>query len=442
MQNRTFVFPHYRIDFALVITFLILLGFGVLTIYSAENPGSTTKIMERQFVKQIYWISIGMILFILVGAINYQKIEKYSIVVYIIIVLLLLLTLAIGTRVRGSKSWISITGSIGFQPSEFAKLGVILGLARYLEQKGAEIKSLTNFLLGLGIGLFPAGLILLQPDFGTALVYIPITLVMLYFGGARLSHIISVLIILGISIVIPLLTTFIRLTNPTTPSFVLLLEDTKIIFILSAVFGILSFLTYIFYRITRKEIIYRATVIFLIFFVGLILSALFTKELKPYQKERLIVFLKPTIDPFGAGYNIIQSKIAVGSGGLFGKGLRGGTQSQLGFLPEKTTDFIFSIFAEEWGFVGSFFLISIYGIFIYRNIMILYNARDAFATLVASGILGMFLFHIIINIGMTIGIMPITGIPLPFMSYGGSFVITSIIATSLLFNIEMRRYLR
>ena len=174
----------------------------------------------------------------------------------------------------------------------------------------------------------------------------------------------------------------------------------------------------------------------------MILSAVFTKQLRPYQKERLIVFLKPTIDPFGSGYNIIQSKIAVGSGGLFGKGLRGGTQSQLGFLPERTTDFIFSIFAEEWGFVGSFFLISIYGVFIYRNIMILYNARDTFATLVVAGILGMFLFHIIINIGMSVGIMPITGIPLPFMSYGGSFIITSMIATSLLFNIEMRRYMR
>lgn len=442
MQNRVFVFPRYRMDIALILTFLILMGFGVLTIYSAENPEDVTRIMERQFVKQIYWISIGMIIFILIGTVNYQKIEKYSIVIYIITVLLLLLTLAIGTRVRGSKSWISITGSIGFQPSEFAKIGVILGLARYLEQRGAEIKNLLTFLIALGIGLLPAGLILLQPDFGTALVYIPVALVMLYFSGARLSHIISILMILGVSIIIPLLTTFIRLTNPNTPSFVLLLENTKIIFILAIVFGVLSILNYIFYRITRKEIVYRATVIFLIFFVGLILSALFTKELKPYQKERLIVFLKPTIDPFGSGYNIIQSKIAIGSGGLFGKGLRGGTQSQLGFLPEKTTDFIFSIFAEEWGFIGSFFLISIYGVFIYRNIMILYNARDTFATLVSAGILGMFLFHIIINIGMTIGIMPITGIPLPFMSYGGSFVITSIIATSLLFNIEMRRYLR
>ena len=156
----------------------------------------------------------------------------------------------------------------------------------------------------------------------------------------------------------------------------------------------------------------------------------------------MIVFLKPSIDPFGAGYNIIQSKIAVGAGGLFGKGLLGGTQSQLGFLPERSTDFIFSIFSEEWGFMGAFFLLAIYALFLYRSIMIIHDAKDLFGSLLATGIVGMFLFHIIVNIGMTIGIMPITGIPLPFMSYGGSYLLTSIVATSILCNIEIRRYSR
>ncbi|MCK5093126.1 MAG: FtsW/RodA/SpoVE family cell cycle protein, partial [Spirochaetes bacterium] len=186
-------------------------------------------------------------------------------------------------------------------------------------------------------------------------------------------------------------------------------------------------------------IIFKATNIFLIFFAGLVFSALLGELMKPYQRERLVVFLKPTIDPFGSGYNIIQSKIAVGAGGLFGKGLMGGTQSQLGFLPEKSTDFIFSIFAEEWGFMGSFFLLAIFGLLIYRGIMIIYLTKDLFGNLVATGIVGMFLFHIIINIGMTIGVMPITGIPLPFMSYGGSFLLTCMAGVSILFNVEMRR---
>jgi len=194
------------------------------------------------------------------------------------------------------------------------------------------------------------------------------------------------------------------------------------------------------FRMTKKDLLYKASTIFLIFFAGLILAAPLGRFLKSYQKERLVVFLKPSIDPFGSGYNIIQSKIAVGAGGLFGKGLLGGTQSQLGFLPERSTDFIFSIFAEEWGFVGSLALLAVYSVFIFRGIMIIFEARDRFSCLLAAGIMGMLLFHIIINIGMTIGIMPITGIPLPFLSYGGSFLLTCIVAASLLTNIEMRRY--
>jgi rod shape determining protein RodA len=187
---------------------------------------------------------------------------------------------------------------------------------------------------------------------------------------------------------------------------------------------------------------FMAVTVFLIFSTGLILAAPLGKFLKPYQKERLVVFLKPTIDPFGSGYNIIQSKIAVGAGGFTGKGLMGGSQSQLGFLPEKTTDFIFSIFAEEWGFLGSILLLALFGLFIYRGIMVIYNAKDRFGMLVASGIVALFLFHMIVNIGMTIGVMPITGIPLPFLSYGGSFLLTCMAGAALLTNIEMRRHVR
>jgi rod shape determining protein RodA len=228
----------------------------------------------------------------------------------------------------------------------------------------------------------------------------------------------------------------------TSLAFLQTLNEPRAILTIALMFGILTFVSFILYKLLRKDLILKSTKIFLIFFSGLILSAFFSRLLRPYQKERLIVFLRPTIDPYGAGYNIIQSKIAVGAGGLFGKGLLGGTQSQLGFLPERSTDFIFSIFAEEWGFMGAFFLLALYALFLYRGITIINDTKDLFGGLVAAGILGMFLFHIIINIGMTIGIMPVTGIPLPFMSYGGSFLLTSIAATSILYNIEMRRYSR
>jgi rod shape determining protein RodA len=425
-----------RIDYALLFSFLALMGVGILTIYSAGGGDGS------QHVRQIYWAATGMAIFVLMLFVNYQRLGEYAVFIYVAGMLLLVVVLLIGKRVRGAKSWITVFGSFGFQPSEFVKIAVIIALARFLDRVGDDIKNLKNVILSLIICVIPMGLILLQPDFGTALVYIPICLVMLFFAGIKYTHLISLLIIFGIAVVLPLLTTFSKLTQSETLSFLQVLDDTKTVFLIALMFGLLSGIMYLLYRVSNKDLLYKASTIFLIFFTGLILAAPLGRFLKPYQKERLIVFLRPSIDPFGAGYNIIQSKIAVGAGGTFGKGLMGGTQSQLGFLPERSTDFIFSIFAEEWGFFGSLALLAVFSVFIYRGIAIIFEARDRFSSLLASGIMGMLLFHIIINIGMTIGIMPITGIPLPFLSYGGTFLLTCIVAASLLTNIEMRRYAR
>ncbi len=424
-----------KIDYALLVSFIILTCIGILTIYSAGG-----RAQEGVHIRQLYWAITGVALFILILFINYHKMGELAFFIYIAGVLLLVLTLAVGKRVRGAKSWITIVGSFGFQPSEFVKIAVIIALARFLDRIGEEVKNLKYVLLALIIGLFPAGLILLQPDFGTALVYIPVCLVILYFAGIRYIHLISLLIIFTIAVTIPLITTFSRLTHSESLAFLQLLDDTRLVLLIALMFGLLSIVMFVLYRITKRTLLYKAMNIFLIFFAGLILAAPLGRFMKPYQKERLIVFLKPTIDPFGSGYNIIQSRIAVGAGGFIGKGLLGGTQSQLGFLPEKSTDFIFSIFAEAWGFLGSLTLIALYALFLYRCIMIIYGARERFSLLVASGITGMFSFHIIVNIGMSIGIMPITGIPLPFLSYGGSFLLTSFIGVAMLMNIEMRRY--
>jgi rod shape determining protein RodA len=441
MSRREFP-RELRFDYGLILSFIVLTVLGILTIYSAGRGTGATGSQESEHIKQIYWAVSGCVIFILLLFINYQKLGEYAIFIYIASLLLLGATLLIGKRVRGARSWITLFGGLGFQPSEFVKIGIIIVLARYLDRIGEEIKTLRQVLVSLVIVAVPLGLILLQPDFGTALVYIPIALTMLFFSGIRFTHLVSLLIIFGIAIVLPLLVTFSSLTGSESIAFFQTLDDTRTVLLVAAIFGALSFIFFILYKVTKKDIFFKATSIFLIFFAGLVLAALLGKFLKPYQRKRLIVFLKPTIDPYGAGYNIIQSKIAVGAGGLFGKGLLGGTQSQLGFLPERSTDFIFSIFAEEWGFVGSFFILVLYGVFIYRGIMVILTAKDRFGSLVASGIVGMFLFHIIINIGMTIGLMPITGIPLPFLSYGGSFLITSIVGASLLFNIESRRYVR
>jgi rod shape determining protein RodA len=431
-----------KFDYALILSFIVLTVLGILTIYSVGKASETIRSPENEHVKQIYWAITGCVIFIVLLFINYQKLGEYALIFYIICILLLALTLLFGKRVRGAKSWITFFGSFGFQPSEIVKIGVIIVIARYLNRIGDDVKSLKNVIISLLIVFIPVGLILLQPDFGTALVYIPIVFTMLFFSGIKYIHLISFLIIFGVALVLPLLVTFSALTGSESIAFLQILDDTKTVLLIASTFGALSFVFFLIYKISKKDILFKATNIFLIFFTGLILSAILGRFLKSYQKERLIVFLRPTIDPYGSGYNIIQSKIAVGAGGLFGKGLFGGTQSQLGFLPERSTDFIFSIFAEEWGFIGSFFILALYGLFVYRGIMVILMAKDRFGRLIASGIVGMFLFHIIINIGMTIGLMPVTGIPLPFLSYGGSFLITCMVGASLLFNIEMRRWVR
>jgi rod shape determining protein RodA len=432
MAKKT-ILGSVKIDYVLLISFLILIVVGILTIYSAAGD-------SNQHIRQIYWAITGIVFFILMLLVNYHRMGEYAFFIYLGGLLMLILVLLVGKRIRGAKSWITVVGGFGFQPSEFVKIAVIIALARFLDRVGDDIKSLKNVIIALGICVIPMGLILLQPDFGTALVYLPICLVMLFFAGIKYTHLISLLIIFGIAVVLPLLTTFSKLTHSGALTFLQVLDDTKIVFLIALMFGLLSGIMFILYRITKKSLLYKASTVFIIFFTGLILAAPLSRFLKLYQKERLIVFLRPTIDPFGSGYNIIQSKIAVGAGGLFGRGLLGGTQSQLGFLPERSTDFIFSIYAEAWGFFGSLALLAVYGIFIYRGIMIIYNGRDRFSFLLAAGIMGMFLFHIIINVGMTIGIMPITGIPLPFLSYGGSFLLTCIVAVSILSNIELRRY--
>jgi rod shape determining protein RodA len=441
-MGRSELSKELKFDYALILSFIVLTILGILTIYSVGKASETIRNPDNEHIKQIYWAITGCVIFILLLFIHYQKLGEYAVIIYIVCILLLASTLLFGKRVRGAKSWISLFGSFGFQPSEFVKIGVILVLARFLDRIGDDIKSLKNVIISLIIVFIPIGLILLQPDFGTALVFIPIVFTMLFFSGIKYTHLISLLIIFGIALVLPLLVTFSNLTGSQGIAFFQILDDTKTVLLIATTFGALSFIFFLIYKITKKDILYKATSIFLIFFTGLVLSAILGKFLKPYQKERLIVFLKPTIDPYGSGYNIIQSKIAVGAGGLFGKGLFGGTQSQLGFLPERSTDFIFAIFAEAWGFIGSFFILALYGLFIYRGIAVILTAKDRYGSLVAAGIVGMFIFHIIINIGMTIGVMPITGIPLPFLSYGGSFLITCMIGASLLFNIEMRRWVR
>ena len=346
----------------LILTILVL---GLTNLYSAtlQKGGG----VHSYFYHQAAWIGIGLIFMVIAIAINDEFYRENAIIFYIISLILLILVDVYGMITSGAQRWIRL-GPISLQPSELAKISLILVLGCYYEAKESiDILPLRSLILPFILVALPAGLILKQPDLGTALLLVLIFLSILLYEG-----------------------------------------------------------------IPRK-------VFFALTLSGLGVLPLLWRHLKPYQKARLLTFVDPNKDPLGAGYHIIQSKIAVGSGGLWGKGFLKGTQCKLEFLPEHHTDFVFSVLAEEWGFVGSVVTILLLFILVLWGLEVARNARNRFGEVVAVGITAMFFWQITINIGMAIGIMPVVGIPLPFLSYGGSGMLTNLFAMGILMSIRMRQ---
>ncbi|SFG76594.1 rod shape determining protein RodA [Desulfotomaculum arcticum] len=332
--------------------------------------------MKKEFVyKQFISVLIGTCAAMAVVYIPYEDWRKYTKHLYVINLLMLGSVLVLGQTAMGAQRWIDI-GFFRFQPSESAKLIIIIVLADFLANKEGKLRNFKELLpCFVYVGL-PMGLILLQPDLGTSLVFTAILFGMLFIASSK-----------------PLLITGIFSGG------------------LAAVIGLvwshLKFGTWI--------------------------------PLHDYQLNRLIIFLDPWSDIQGAGYHVIQSQIAIGSSGLWGKGLLRGTQSFLEFLPIRHTDFIFSVLAEEFGFLGAFLLLCLFAVFLYRGVRIAAESKDLYGTLIAVGIVSMFTFQILVNIGMTIAIMPVTGLPLPLFSYGGSSMVTNLLAIGALINIYLRR---
>jgi len=355
-------------DLDRVLLFLVLVIFliGLCCIWSASNNRGL-EIMERFVTRQAFWMLIGLVILLpLFVLIDYQKIIDFGYVMYVLGLLLLCLVLVMGRIRLGAQRWFSIAG-FSVQPSEFYKIIYIITVTSYLGHTRSEIATARGLIVPLLLTVLPFLLIIAQPDLGTALILIPVFFAMLFVAGARVLHLLG-LILMGVGA-----------------------------------------------------------------------SPLFWHCLKAYQKKRLLVFLNPDIDPLGAGYTVIQSKIAIGSGGLFGKGWLAGTQNQLNFLPERHTDFIFSVIGEEWGLLGAVVLIGLYCWLLKRGIMIIEGTTDIYGKLLGTGIITMLSFQICVNIAMTMGLMPVVGVPLPLMSYGGSSLWTTIIAIALLLNVGMRR---
>lgn len=388
----------------MLVLVILLSLFGVAMVYSAGQLDVPTVRVQDVWRLQLAWLGVALIAFYVVLRIPVRWLEWITVPAYVVSIILLAATLVIGQgfgTAKGTKSWISL-GPLTFQPSQFANLAVIMMLARVMGNWREPPRSITKLLLPVGIVALPMALVALQPDLGTALVYTSILLVTLYWSGAPVG-----MIFMLVSPVLGLLLSF--ATLPFTIYMV----------------ALIAFLY--FYRAYLWE---SALVLFANIAAGAIAIPLWDK-LAQYQKNRLLVFLDPSIDPRGAGWHVIQSRVAIGSGGLFGKGFTLGTQKRLAFLPEQHTDFIFSVIGEEFGFVGTVGVLLVFGAILWRLVRIAERCSDPFAGIVVFGIFGAWFAHIIVNVGMTAGVMPITGIPLPFLSYGGSFLVAAYLGVAI-----------
>src|SRR3954469_17950355 len=351
-------------DWLLLVFVLLICGMGVMEIHSATMH---TKFAGAH-IKQIYWVVAGVGMMFLMSLVNYQALLEQIHWFYIAGLGSLMAVMIFGQKYLGARRWIKMPGGNHFQPSEWVKLILILAVARYFAEMRQKELSWSEFIkAGLIVG-FPMILVLVQPDLGTSLTYLPIAVMGLFLGGLRAKQGLAVLLLAG-------------LTLP-----------------------------------------------------------LGWHVLKPYQRDRLTSFMNPEADKQGSGYQVIQSQIAVGSGGIWGKGTAKGSQTHLAYLPVPQTDFIFAAFSEEHGFVGALGVLLLYFIVLMRLTQNAQTAPDRAGTFVVMGVVAVLSFHILVNVGMVLGFMPVTGIPLPLMSYGGSSVLFMFLALGMVMNVRMRRF--
>jgi rod shape determining protein RodA len=395
-----------NIHFGILFATMLLVIIGLISIYSATYDAGASD----YFYRQIGWAVIGVFLMLIIMFIPFRTLQLISYPVYILSLLMLVAVLILGKTIAGSTSWFGV-GKMGLQPSEIVKATSILALAAFLSDKRLNLYRLKSILKASSFVIFPVILILLQPDMGTAIIYIGILFPVLYWSGAST--------LLMITVIAPSIVAVAALFG-TTPFLI-------IIFILLAALFMM-----------KENRLISASIFSLSVLVGVSVQFMYGK-LALYQQKRIDTFLNPENDPLSAGYNVIQAKVAIGSGGILGKGFLEGSQTQLNFIPAQWTDFIFCVPAEEFGFLGSLLILILFGYLLFRGIKIAATVKNRYASIVAIGIVSIFASHIIINIGMVMGIMPVIGIPLPFLSYGGSFLLTSLSLIGLLLNMYANR---
>lgn len=424
-------------DYLLFLSVTVLTVMGILFIYSS-GINSEGMLVSKEYSKQILWAVTGMIILGVIVFTDYRRFADRTFLIYLIALAVLLYTRIFGRYVNGAKSWIGI-GELGIQPSEFTKLVYIFYLAYFLDRSDKSESSFSRFAKAVFIMAVPVLLILAQPDLGTSMVYIPIFLGMCLVAGIPLRYINMVFAGGGLLVLFTVLPLWEENIFRHPVPVIRILTDTRLMLITLVTLSIITTLSLLGRLWYKNKYYYWITYCTGLLIFAIIGSRAASLVIKDYQIMRLIVFLDPQVDPLGSGWNIIQSITAIGSGGFSGLGFLQGTQSHYRFLPQQSTDFIFSILSEEWGFLGGLTVFLVYLLIMIRGIIIIKKTENRFGVLIATGIVSMFFFHFMINVGMVMGIMPITGIPLLFLSYGGSSLWTALAATGLLMSINMRR---
>jgi rod shape determining protein RodA len=409
MAGRS-VLRRQSIDVPLLVIALLLTGFGIAMVFSAGQIDSPTPIIENAWKRQLGWFGAAMVATWVISRGSVRLIEWTAWPLYALSCTLLLLVLFVGTgagTASSVKGWLSIGGVRIGQPAELAKLATTLMLARVLASQRESIRSLVDLWRPLLVVGIPWLLVMAQPDLGTGIVFIGICFAMLFWAGVAW----------------PLL---------------LLLASPGISLVLAFSTGIWGawFLVLVALVLWHRPYLLEGVLIILMNVIMGGVAPILWDKLKPYQKNRLLVFLDPSVDPQASGYHVTQSKVAIGSGGLFGKGFTLGSQKRLKFLPERHTDFIFSVVGEELGFIGVSAALALFLALFLRSTRVASRANDAFPSLVAFGLVSAWFVHVIVNVGMTLNLMPVTGIPLPFFSYGGSFLLVSWTAVAVLLRIS------
>lgn len=407
MKSGRFLDQSLKFDWLFIILTLALMACGVTLVYSATVM-EEVSFVDKFWFKQIVYFLFGIGLAVALIFVRIDWLKRLSVPLYgLALVLLCVVLFFAGDVVKGAGRWIDF-GVFKLQPSEFAKIAYLLTISYWLSKHPVSLYKVKTFVVPFFLFIVPFALVLKQPDLSTALVFIAVTMVSFFFAGLTLTDMFLIV----------------------SPVMSVLLSHSQAIGF-EVLWGVLICLVVL--ALVRRKLPKVLTGIFLMAnILAGYASSMVWNMLEPHQQKRVNTFLDPMSDPLGDGYQVLQSLTAIGSGGVTGKGFGNGTQTNLAFLPEEHTDFIFSVLGEQFGFVGCAFVLSLYALFLWRATAICKQSTDPFVTLVVMGASTIFLFHILVNVAMTIGLMPVTGLPLPFLSYGGSFALTCMVLVGFL----------